>query len=193
VDPSEPPADVVAAKQELRARLLAARRELSEAELAAARLAIRNHVCHRLGLASQIGQPWRAVFAYEPIGAEPGSISLLEGMADRGASIYVPRTRPDNDLDWVRWPDSTALGRQAVTTASAVLVPALAIDRNGMRLGRGGGSYDRVIPRIGAGVPIVALLHRGELLAELPTEPWDCAVNAYVTPDGWFDVLPIPR
>jgi 5-formyltetrahydrofolate cyclo-ligase len=99
----------------------------------------------------------------------------------------VPLTRPDNDLDWIRWPDSTTLGLQAVSTASVLFVPALAIDRTGMRLGRGGGSYDRVLPRVGPHVPVVAVLHRGEILDDVPFESWDCRVHSAVTPDGWFD------
>ncbi|MCW2529272.1 MAG: 5-formyltetrahydrofolate cyclo-ligase [Pseudonocardiales bacterium] len=182
------PADPAIAKRELRSRLLAGRRALSPEQLMEARAGIRSQVLRRLDQAEQAGTPWRRVFAYEAIGSEPASPALLGAMADRGASIYVPVHRPDDDLDWIRWPGSTPLGRQAVSTASVILVPALAIDITGMRIGRGGGSYDRVIPRVSAGVPVVAVLHRGEIFERIPAESWDCRVTAAVSPDGWCDL-----
>jgi 5-formyltetrahydrofolate cyclo-ligase len=73
-----------------------------------------------------------------------------------------------------------------VLRAQVLLVPALAVDRRGYRLGRGGGSYDRVLARlIGSGVDVVALLHDGELLdLPVPREPHDQPVHAVVTPSG---------
>jgi 5-formyltetrahydrofolate cyclo-ligase len=141
----------------------------------------------------ETGRPWHRVFAYEPMSDEPGSVDLLESMAERGASIYVPFVRPDKDLDWTRWPDSTTLGRGAVADATVVLVPAFAVDHTGMRLGRGGGSYDRALARVGADATVVALLHSGELLTFVPTAQWDRPVTAVVTATGWLDVpLPTP-
>ena len=109
-------------------------------------------------------------------------------MADRGASIFVPRIRADRDLDWLRWPASSAAGRDAIADATVVLVPAFAVDRSGMRLGRGGGSYDRALARSGADTQVVALLHPGELLSVVPSQAWDQRVHAVVTASGWFNV-----
>lgn len=177
-----------AAKGALRRHLLTARRALSSEQLEAARDGVRRHVLERAAGSAHAGHVWQRVFAYEPLPGEPGSVALLEGLADRGASILVPITRPDLDLDWIRWPESTTLGVQAVATATILLVPALAVDRRGMRLGRGGGSYDRALLRVPDDVPVVALLHRGELFDEVPTEAWDRPVDAAVTPDGWLDI-----
>ena len=49
-----------------------------------------------------------------------------------------------------------------------VLVPALAVDRTGMRLGRGGGSYDRALGRVPVGTFVCALLYDGEVLDRVP-------------------------
>ncbi len=184
-----PPAPGAAtAKQELRRRILEARRALSPEALATARAAVLEHILFRLDSAMAGGRPWRNVFAYEAVGSEPAGQALLEAMADRGSSIYVPLLRPDHDLDWFKWPESTTLGRQAVQSASVLLVPALAVDARGIRLGRGGGSYDRVLPRVPPDVPVIAVLHRGELLESVPHDPWDQPVRAVVTPDGWYDL-----
>jgi 5-formyltetrahydrofolate cyclo-ligase len=61
-----------------------------------------------------------------------------------------------------------------------VVVPALAVDRAGHRLGRGGGSYDRALSRTHA--EVIALLHDGEAVTALPVEPHDRPVSAFVTP-----------
>jgi len=67
-------------------------------------------------------------------------------------------------------------------------VPALAVAADGTRLGRGGGSYDRALPRVRGETAIVALLYSDEVRAELPSDAWDVPVTAYVTPDGWTPI-----
>ena len=66
--------------------------------------------------------------------------------------------------------------------ADAVLVPALAVDRAGNRLGRGGGSYDRVLARVGPLIPLIALIYDDELLDHVPAERHDVPVRAAVSP-----------
>ena len=67
-------------------------------------------------------------------------------------------------------------------------MPALAVSRSGMRLGRGGGSYDRALARAESAFT-VALLHDGELLDEVPAEPHDRPVDAVITPaDGLIEL-----
>jgi 5-formyltetrahydrofolate cyclo-ligase len=71
-----------------------------------------------------------------------------------------------------------------VATADVVLVPALAVDRTGMRLGRGGGSYDRALGHVPVGTFVCALLYDGELLDRVPHDDHDRPVTAAVTPSG---------
>ena len=97
--------------------------------------------------------------------------------------MLLPLLLPDGDLDWASYegPDSLRPGPRgltepaepprgvtAVSSADLVLVPALAVDHSGLRLGRGGGSYDRALARVGAQVPTVALLYDTELVPVLP-------------------------
>jgi 5-formyltetrahydrofolate cyclo-ligase len=70
-----------------------------------------------------------------------------------------------------------------------IIVPALAVSRTGMRLGRGGGSYDRALARAGRAVK-VALLHDGELRDDIPAEPHDQRVDAVITPAGGLTPTP---
>jgi 5-formyltetrahydrofolate cyclo-ligase len=161
-------------KPDLRAVLLAARAARPASELAAARSAIA-----ALGLARAGSLP--CVAAYRPLRTEPGSTQLLDGLAAAGARVLVPVVLADRDLAWTGWPDGPPA---AITDADLLFVPALAVDRRGHRLGRGGGSYDRVLPRVRAGVPIVALVFDDEVLASVPTDAWDRPVTEALTPGG---------
>ncbi|MCR3744103.1 5-formyltetrahydrofolate cyclo-ligase [Actinomadura glauciflava] len=137
------------------------------------------------------------IAAYVSIGDEPDTRSLLFALWKRGTYVLVPRLLPDGDLDWASYegPDSLVPGARgclessepprgpgAVASADVVLVPAVAVDRAGVRLGRGGGSYDRALARVGPAILTVALLYDGELVDGVPAEPHDQRVRAVVTP-----------
>ncbi|MFE6128375.1 5-formyltetrahydrofolate cyclo-ligase [Streptomyces sp. NPDC056437] len=142
------------------------------------------------------------VAAYVSVGREPGTRALLDALRARGVRVLLPVLLPDNDLDWAVYegveqlvragrgllePDGARLGPDAVLEADAVLLPGLAVDAQGMRLGRGGGSYDRVLARLaaaGADPALVVLLYADEVVAHVPAEPHDHPVHAVVTPDA---------
>ncbi len=119
----------------------------------------------------------RTVASYEAFGTEP--------VAPLPPGALVPVLLPDRDLSW-RTLDGTDLGRDAVAGCDVVLVPALAVDRRGVRLGRGGGSYDRALLR--ARGLVVALLHEGELRDLVPGEAHDVRVDAVALPSGLVDL-----
>jgi 5-formyltetrahydrofolate cyclo-ligase len=84
-------------------------------------------------------------------------------------------------------PSGERLGPDAVTAADVVLLPGLAVDGRGMRLGRGGGSYDRVLARLertGVHPALVVLLYDSEVVGHVPAEAHDRPVRAAVTPSG---------
>ncbi|WP_281285858.1 5-formyltetrahydrofolate cyclo-ligase [Nocardioides humi] len=82
------------------------------------------------------------------------------------------------------------LGVDAVATADVVLVPGLAVSTGGLRLGRGGGSYDRALARVPVGTFTCVLLYDDEVLPEVPAEPHDRPVTAAATPSGVVRVRP---
>jgi 5-formyltetrahydrofolate cyclo-ligase len=100
--------------------------------------------------------------------------------------VLVPVLLPDRDLDWVEWGSSAELGRAAIATCDAAVVPALAVSRSGARLGRGGGSYDRALARLAPGTEVMALVYADEVLDAVPTDAWDVPVTGAVTPDGFL-------
>jgi 5-formyltetrahydrofolate cyclo-ligase len=131
------------------------------------------------------------------VGSEPGTGPLIDGLAAAGKRVLLPRLQPDNDLDWCVYtgilesaprgllePTGPLLGRDAVATADVVIVPGMAVDDAGFRLGRGGGSYDRVLARVPAGTFTCVLLYDGEVGVTLPVGAHDRPVKAAATPRG---------
>jgi 5-formyltetrahydrofolate cyclo-ligase len=175
-------------KASLRKELLARRSDRSAAEISAARAAITAHVLTLAGL-----RGWQSVAAYRAMRTEPGSPELLAGLAAAGIRVITPVVLEDNDLSWTTEPDrADDLGVEAVLGVHALLIPALAVDRTGRRLGRGGGSYDRVIARLGAAaIATFVLVFDDEILELVPTDPWDQSVTGAISPAGLTSLLPL--
>jgi 5-formyltetrahydrofolate cyclo-ligase len=179
-------------KSLLRRDLLAARSRLTEADRKSAGITLRALVLDlpEVGMAGTIA-------AYMSAGTEPQTAGLVFALWKRGGYVLLPVLRDDNDVDWASYegPESLAPGPHgllqptepgrgvaAVASADFVIVPALAVGRDGYRLGRGGGSYDRALARVGEQVPTLALLYDGELLDTVPVGPHDQPVRAVAQP-----------
>jgi 5-formyltetrahydrofolate cyclo-ligase len=191
--------DVQLRKAELRAQILARRSALPSDQRTAAGRLIRDAVLD----APQV-QMAGTVAAYYSVGTEPDTRGLVYALWKRGSYVLLPLLRPDGDLDWASYegPDSLVPGPRgllqpsepprgvdAVARADAVLVPALAVDSAGRRLGRGGGSYDRALARVGPLIPLLALIYNDELVEHVPTAPHDIPVRAAVTPQTGITLL----
>ena len=181
-------------KANLRRELLAARRAVPEA----LRRTESEQLCTHLGRAVEGA---RTVCAYLPVGSEPGSPEMLDVLSGLCATVLLPvvRTGPDGahlPLQWGRYergrlvagpfglrePAEPWLPAAAVARAQVVLVPAVAVDRRGVRLGRGGGFYDRSLPMCAAGTRLVAVVRDCEILDEVPRDPHDVAMTHALTP-----------
>ncbi|MFG2643608.1 5-formyltetrahydrofolate cyclo-ligase [Streptomyces sp. NPDC048370] len=184
-------------KATLRRQLLAARAQLTGHDVESAAEGLARGARELAELADA-----ETVAAYVSVGREPGTRALLDALRARGTRVLLPVLLPDNDLDWAAYegaerlakadrgllePTGPRLGPEAVCAADVVLLPGLAVDERGMRLGRGGGSYDRVLARLaraGADPALVVLLYANEVVARVPEEPHDHPVHAVVTPEG---------
>jgi 5-formyltetrahydrofolate cyclo-ligase len=145
------------------------------------------------------------VAAYYSVGTEPPTRGLVYALWKRGSYVLLPLVRSDNNLDWASYegPESMAPASHgllepatpagaAITSADLVIVPALAADRRGHRLGRGRGCYDRALAMVGALIPTIALLYDGELLDELPAGPHDRTVRMVARPATGVTRIPSP-
>jgi 5-formyltetrahydrofolate cyclo-ligase len=139
------------------------------------------------------------VAAYVSVSSEPGTGPLLDALSQAGKRVLLPLVQPDLDLDWAVYagpealhtarmgllePDGPPLGREAIGRADVVLVPGLAVGADGMRLGRGGGCYDRVLGRVAPGAFVCLVLNSEEVLESVPREDHDRRVGAVATELG---------
>jgi 5-formyltetrahydrofolate cyclo-ligase len=129
-------------------------------------------------------RPLRVVALYLSFATEPGTGPLIEWLAGQRVRTLAPTMQPDADLGWMEVPDGAPLGLDAITDAEVILVPALAVDLRGHRLGRGGGSYDRALTRVGPHQTVLAVVHDDEVLDAVPFEPHDRMVDGALTPSG---------
>ncbi|ABM15607.1 MULTISPECIES: 5-formyltetrahydrofolate cyclo-ligase [Mycolicibacterium] len=181
-------------KAQVRAEILTARRSLTQQQhdREAAQLA-----AHLKALIA----PGTVVCAFIPVGSEPGSIAMVDDLVHRGVEVLLPVAREDIDgtplpIRWgphtpgavakapfgLREPHPPWLPPEAVGRASVVLVPALAVDRSGARLGRGAGFYDRTLPLADADAWLVAVVRDDEVVDHLPSEPHDVRMTHALTP-----------
>jgi 5-formyltetrahydrofolate cyclo-ligase len=149
----------------------------------------------------------RAFAAYVPDDDEPGHGRIPAAFTQLGARVLLPVVPSDGrELAWavdtgrlapgrhgLLEPLGPRLGATALGTADVIVVPALAVDRDGVRLGRGGGYYDRALQHARTETVVVALVFDDEFVDELPAEEHDLRVTAVITPSGGWQVLPTAR
>lgn len=120
------------------------------------------------------------VASYISYGAEPRTDDLNTELINRGIRVIVPKLLADKDLGWIDLENNEDF--DALEKVQVVVIPALGVDRDGYRLGQGGGSYDRALPRFNAWK--IALIHDGELIVNVPHDEWDIRIDAVADSRG---------
>jgi 5-formyltetrahydrofolate cyclo-ligase len=193
VDPLDERAGLAARKLALRDQLVTARNRRSLLDVSESARAIADHL-----LATTDLRRAATVAAYVSTGTEPGTGPLIERLRTMGRRVILPVVLPDLDLEWAVYdgaqglvrargllePSGPRLGLEAVATADVVLTPGLAVDRSGMRIGKGGGCYDRALGRVPVGTFTCTLLYDDEVVDLVPSGAHDRRVSAVVTPAG---------
>jgi 5-formyltetrahydrofolate cyclo-ligase len=181
-------------KDRIRAEVLAARKTLS----AEARVLETQDLVQHLGT---VLRPEDTVAAYAPLPSEPGFPELADAVVAICGSVLLPVARESDDgirmpLQWSSYragelvsapyglvePPPPWLPPTALGSVRTVLVPALAVDRHGVRLGRGAGYYDRSLGFRDPAARLIAVVRDDELVDELPAEPHDVAMTHALTP-----------
>jgi 5-formyltetrahydrofolate cyclo-ligase len=132
----------------------------------------------------------QVIASYYSFGTEPRTIELNQAILEKGKMLLLPRINGE-DIEWVQWNGSAETVQENgkfhepmgevftnLDSIDLVLVPALAIDPDGFRLGQGGGFYDRALPKLRAWKHgIVYSYERME--HDLPREPWDIPMDSW--------------
>lgn len=134
------------------------------------------------------------VVAFVSLPGEPSTLPLLDALRAKGVRVLLPVLRGDLDLDFREYTGTLvpgALGTREPPPAAAmvdlvdadvVLVPAVAVDPLGHRLGRGGGSYDRALRRMRATATLIAVVDDLAIIESVPVAAHDLPVAVIVTP-----------
>jgi 5-formyltetrahydrofolate cyclo-ligase len=188
------------AKVELRASIRRQRQQRAERRLQEHAAAL----CERV-LEFEPIRDARCVSVYASRPHEPGTLPLIEALSARGVRVLIPLLGDGLQRGWGVYggaadllerapgrppePSTEFLPPAAVADADVVIVPALAVDTTGTRLGQGGGWYDRALADVREGVPIIALTFAGEVRdgsqEPLPREHHDVRVHGVFTPEGY--------
>lgn len=136
----------------------------------------------------------RTVAFYSAIGDEvPVEIAAAATRARGARSVYPIRTEAGLVMALVNGGDSLMLTREGIreprpesvmVSASEIdvfVVPGLMFDRAGLRLGRGGGHYDRYLEQRRADATTIGVCFAEHLVDELPADSWDVAMDLIVT------------
>lgn len=165
-------------KANLRTRLRAQREERY----------VEHNLLHLLKL-PEISQA-EVIASYYSYGTEPSTLELNQAILEKGTVLLLPRINGEI-IEWVQWDGSAQTLQENgkflepkgelfsnLDSIDLVLVPALAIDPDGFRLGQGGGFYDRALPQLRAWKHgIVYNYERME--HDLPREPWDVPMDSW--------------
>lgn len=180
-------------KAALRADIVAKRRAIPPERRRADDEALRGHLVRAVSTGA-------TVCAYVPVGTEPGSLETLDAVVAAGVRVLLPVAREESGhpqpLSWgeyrvgtlvdapfgLREPAAPWLPAEAIASASIVVIPALAVDYTGARLGRGAGFYDRSLALADPAAMLVAVVRDDELVDQLPSEEHDVPMTHVVTP-----------
>ena len=154
---------------------------------------------HILACVDRFAATGRAVAAYSPLPSEPGPADLPAQLAQRASKVWLPISLPGGELAWALHGRDSAPGALGITepagarfnsnvlrSCALVFVPALAVDRGGMRLGKGAGYYDRALAGLRSAV--VAVVYDEDVIERVPHDAHDVPVDAVVTPSGFLAV-----
>lgn len=142
----------------------------------------------------------KVVAGYSPMGSEISPLPVMEEARAIGRIVAFPAF--DNPARPFRFLAGDPLvpgpfgilqpkPKSPAVEPDLVLVPLIAVDRSGARLGRGKGHYDRVLGRLRkSGARLVGVGWPVQLLDDgIPADPWDIHLDAFASPEGltWFD------
>lgn len=191
------------AKADIRTRHRARRASMDATERDAAGAAL---AVHGIAWAEQVTGGTPSTFcAYLGVAPEPPTLPLITGLHRAGHTVLLPVCEPGRRLSWTHWtpgiefvrsryapvlePAGPRLDLGIMASVAALFIPATAVDRDGNRIGQGGGYYDIMLGSLnsaGRDIPLAAIVFDAELLpaGTIPAEDFDRKVPIALTPSG---------
>ena len=138
-------------------------------------------------------QSAKVISSYLSYEHEPDTSEINDAILNSGRTLLLPRMLSDKSLEFLPWDGNSKalnsvgkikepIGTRYLGEIDVMLVPALAVDKSGNRLGQGGGSFDRALQNYRGWS--VALINSKELFETIPTESHDMKVDAALTELG---------
>lgn len=152
-----------------------------------------------------VWQSVRRVALTRPVGGELDLTTLWTAAVASGIEVVLP-VLDGEALRFARWdettswesnrfgiPEPSGVPTLAVDELDLVILPAVAIDLRGTRLGMGGGFYDRTLAGVRSQHPperplLIGAIHDEQLVDRIEARPWDVPVDLVVTPSRSFEV-----
>lgn len=188
--------DPSSAKQQMRQEHVGARKRMQTNAPAKAELD-QTIVAHTRACMAHFEALGRSIAAYNPLPSEPGPRDFAAQLAADAATLWLPISLADGVLAWAQYDGSIGAGALGITeptgarfnsnvlrSCGLIIAPALAVDQQYMRLGKGAGYYDRALT--GLDVPVAAVVFDDEFVQHVPHDSHDVAVDAVITPSGFF-------
>lgn len=189
--------DPAALKLQLRAQFRNQRQRIPELERQQLDQRLRQHLHERLA-------PCRRLGAFLGFDGEPQLRPWLQSLVTTGSTeVYLPCIEPfpNGGLAFRQWATDQPLYRNAwgieepldgikaeVRQLDALLIPLVAWDRSGTRLGMGKGFYDKALEPVAlqARPKRIGVSYAAQEHEQLPSQPWDVRLHSIVTEHGWF-------
>ncbi len=181
-------------KEEIRGRILKRRNRMTSEEVATKS----DEIVLRLTALSEIREA-AVLMVYLSFGSEVQTDGIIRWGWENGKRIVVPRCRPEerrltpcrlsgfSELETghygIREPKAERVRAVPAEEIDAVLVPAVAFDRRGYRVGYGGGYYDRFLPEA-PGAARIGAAFACQMVDRIPEGPHDLPVDRIVTDEG---------
>ena len=178
-------------KRALRMELRERRRNMTAPEREAATAGVTNHL-----ISMALETRASSLACYLAATDEPNTRPFLEWANEKGIRVLLPVSREDGLLDWIvsdakdeiegmfgmPEPVGAVLGPISINSVDLIIVPAAAVDADGVRMGWGRGYFDKTLGSMEACPPVYAVVFDSEFVESVPRELHDQTVNGIVTP-----------
>ncbi|SMP45306.1 5-formyltetrahydrofolate cyclo-ligase [Anoxynatronum buryatiense] len=186
-------------KELMRQQILNKRNQLSAEQVMSKSTLIINRLMEQPELQQSIN-----IMVYLDFRNEVKTDDLIRRLLEQEKQVFIPVTNPAThtlmisqledpakDLERGHFgllePKSETLRPVDPTLIDLVIVPGLVFDHEGYRIGFGAGYYDRFLPTLRSGVPLISLLYELQLVDRVPREPHDVPVHLLITEHRTID------